>query len=121
MVGETGCNPGDPPAALIPTDLLAFLSVAADPTRLHLLALLARAELSSSAIAAALALRPNLVSHHLQVLSREGLLARRRQGRWVYYRVDSRALDDRVGTLFALLNTRRPARHSTELPADGIA
>lgn len=64
---------------------LSTLRVLADEARLRILGLLARRELCVCEMVGALKLSQPLVSHHLSVLRRAGLLASRRKGKWVYY------------------------------------
>lgn len=58
----------------------------AHPARVRILAMLRTGELCACQIAAVLALAPSTVSAHLAELRRAGLLAERKEGRWVHYR-----------------------------------
>ena len=62
-----------------------FFSLA-DKTRLTILELLDE-ELCSCEIMAALGLTEPTTSHHLGILERSGLIASRRDGKWVFYRL----------------------------------
>lgn len=64
-----------------------ILRAAAEPTRLRLLALLARAELTVGEICAIVRQSQPRVSRHLKLLCDAGLLDRLREQHWVYYRV----------------------------------
>src|SRR5438105_5712663 len=66
--------------------LLAMLRAAADPTRLRLLMLLSRAELTVSEITEILGQSQPRVSRHLKLLCDAGLLDRIKEGAWVFYR-----------------------------------
>jgi DNA-binding transcriptional ArsR family regulator len=59
----------------------------AHPTRLRLLAMLASGELCVCQMTAILELAPSTVSQHLSVLSRGGLVAERKVGKLVFYRL----------------------------------
>ncbi len=63
------------------------LKAAAEPTRLRLLILCARGELSVSDLVAVLGQSQPRVSRHLKVLCDAGLLERYRDGHWVLFRV----------------------------------
>lgn len=59
----------------------------AHPARLRLLAMLAEGELCVCQMTAVLGLAPSTVSQHLSVLARGGLVAERKQGKLVFYRL----------------------------------
>lgn len=70
--------------------LIARLKALADPARLRLLALCARAECSVTELASVLGLSQPRVSQHLKVLCDVGILQRFRDGHFVYYRLPLR-------------------------------
>lgn len=59
----------------------------ADKTRLLILKLIGDEELCACEITAALDLTQPTTSHHLGILERSGLVASRRKGKWVFYRL----------------------------------
>ena len=61
----------------------------ADKTRLMILELLTDEELCSCEIMAALGLTEPTTSHHLGILERSGLIEARREGKWVFYRINN--------------------------------
>ena len=63
-----------------------------DETRLRLLELLASGERTVADLMEATVLGQSLVSHHLRTLRGAGLVATRRDGRWIYYRINEPAL-----------------------------
>ncbi|MGH8176285.1 MAG: ArsR/SmtB family transcription factor [Steroidobacter sp.] len=65
---------------------VSALRAAGEPTRLRLLALLARAELTVGEICEIVGQSQPRVSRHLKVLSDAGLSGRFREQHWVYYR-----------------------------------
>lgn len=71
--------------------LLAMLRAAADPTRLRLLLLLFKAELTVSEITEVVGQSQPRVSRHLKLLCDAGLLDRIKEGAWVFYRGSERA------------------------------
>jgi DNA-binding transcriptional ArsR family regulator len=71
--------------------VLGWLKAAGEDSRLRLLALCARQELSVSDLAEALRQSEPRVSRHLRILCEAGLLERLRQGQWVHYRLTQHA------------------------------
>ena len=67
--------------------LLAALRAAAEPTRLRLVVLCARGELTVSELTQILGQSQPRVSRHLKLLCDAGLLDRFREGSWVFYRL----------------------------------
>jgi len=63
------------------------LRAAADPTRLRILKLLEEREICVCELVQVLGLPQPTVSRHMGVLRRAGLVAGRRQGQWVHYRL----------------------------------
>jgi len=74
-------------AADVLPDLVEAAKGFAHPTRLRLLAMLATGELCVCQMTAVLELAPSTVSQHLSVLSHGGLLADRKEGKLVFYRL----------------------------------
>ncbi|HEY7341252.1 MAG TPA: F0F1 ATP synthase subunit beta [Ktedonobacterales bacterium] len=64
----------------------------ADPTRLHILRLLAERPRFGQEIATALAISPVMVSHHMALLAKFGLVTIARAGQRLYYLLNSTAL-----------------------------
>lgn len=69
-------------------ELSNILRVIADEKRLCILELLTRQEMCVCEIMEQLGLSQSLVSHHLGVLKRAGLVQDRRDAQWVYYSID---------------------------------
>jgi ArsR family transcriptional regulator len=79
---------GDDPAI---EGLTAVLKALAEPNRLRIMATLMEGDSCNCELQEVLGLAPNLLSHHLRVLEKAGLVTSRRDrldGRWVYYSVD---------------------------------
>ena len=84
---------------------VSALRAAGEPTRLRLLALLARAELTVGELCEIVGQSQPRVSRHLKVLSDAGLSDRFREQHWVYYRAPSAGpARDTVQQLLSLLN-----------------
>ncbi|MBF0373146.1 MAG: metalloregulator ArsR/SmtB family transcription factor [Alphaproteobacteria bacterium] len=95
--------------------LLAGLRAAAEPTRLRLLALCARGDLTVSDLTGILGQSQPSVSRHLKLLCDAGLLDRFREGAWVFYRL---ARDGEGGGLAgAMIGLLPPADPVLELDA----
>jgi DNA-binding transcriptional ArsR family regulator/protein-L-isoaspartate O-methyltransferase len=77
----------------------------ADPTRLRLLILLDREELSVAEVAAITQLAQPRVSTHLSKLKEAGLVTDRRDGVFVYYRMSTGISDPSLDQLWQLLRT----------------
>lgn len=103
---------------------VSALRAAAEPTRLRLLALLARAELTVGEICDVIGQSQPRVSRHLKLLCDADLLDRFREQLWVYYRVPaSGAARDTVAQLLALVDenddvVRRDRRRMEEVIAE---
>jgi DNA-binding transcriptional ArsR family regulator len=103
---------------------VSALRAAAEPTRLRLLALLARAELTVGEICDVIGQSQPRVSRHLKLLCDADLLDRIREQLWVYYRVPaSGAPRETVAQLLALVDEsddvlRRDRRRMEEVIAE---
>ncbi|MBO0709267.1 MAG: helix-turn-helix transcriptional regulator [Candidatus Dormibacteraeota bacterium] len=82
----------------------------ADPTRARIVHLLLEEERYTEDLARMVGVSEPAVSQHLRLLRRLGLVASRRQGRYVYYRLD----DDHVAQL-----VRTSLAHLAEGRGDG--
>ena len=81
--------------------LADLLQALADPTRLRILALLRRMELSVGELAILLDQSQPRVSRHVRILADAGVIDRRREGSWVFLTI---AVDDRNAPIFALVD-----------------
>jgi len=78
-------------------ELLSVLRAAAEPTRLRLLALCARGELTVSELTSILGQSQPRVSRHLKLLCDAGLLERFREGTHAFFRLSERSEAARLG------------------------
>lgn len=69
-------------------ELLRIFKALSDETRLRILKLLEEGELCVCDIVSALDMVQPKVSFHLSVLQEAGLIKSRKQGKWIYYRID---------------------------------
>src|ERR1700682_4578000 len=100
----------DPQTGASMGELLAALRAVAETTRLRLLVLCARGELTVSELAQILGQSQPRVSRHLKLLCDAALLDRFREGSWVFYRLSQRA---RAGELARLLVELVPPADAT--------
>ena len=87
-----------------------LLKALADPNRLRILDTLMRGVSCNCELNEQLDLPPNLLSHHLRVLRKAGLISSRRDaidGRWIYYAVDKEVIQRWRGWLTAFLDPAR--------------
>jgi ArsR family transcriptional regulator len=84
-----------------PLPLADRFQALADPTRLRIVALLRRMELSVGELAQVLGQSQPRVSRHLKILADAGVLERRKEGSWVFLTL---ADADRVEPMFALVD-----------------
>jgi predicted transcriptional regulator len=75
-------------------ELLPFLKTLADATRLKIIGILARQELSVEGLADLLKLRPSTISHHLARLAEAGLVSARPHSYYNLYRLESGAIEN---------------------------
>jgi DNA-binding transcriptional ArsR family regulator len=104
-----------------------FLALA-DKTRLRLLALMSDGEVSVGYLADKLGESQPKISRHLAYLRNAGLVSTRREGKWIYYNIetqsDAGAEDVLVTALEAMRgpngNTRREATDRSDRPSSVI-
>lgn len=70
----------------------SLLKTIAENNRLKIICLLKKEELCVCKIIGALDIPHNLVSHHLKVLTKISILLKRKQGRFIFYRINQKAL-----------------------------
>ena len=81
--------------------LADLLQALADPTRLRILALLRRMELSVGELAQLLGQSQPRVSRHVRILADAGVVERRKEGSWVFLKI---ADGERTAPMFALID-----------------
>lgn len=76
--------------------IVIMMKAMADPNRLRIMDVLMEGEACNCEVKDRFGLPANLLSHHLRVLKKAGLVDSRRDavdGRWIYYHVDKEALE----------------------------
>jgi ArsR family transcriptional regulator len=86
------------PAVHLVETASALLKAVADPTRLRILCALSQVELCVCDIAASVGLSESAVSHQLRVLRETRLVAHRKEGRVVYYRLSDAHVNDLISS-----------------------
>jgi ubiquinone/menaquinone biosynthesis C-methylase UbiE len=81
-------------------DLLNIMRALADPTRLRIVFLVLRLELSVGELVQILAQSQPRVSRHVRILDEAGILERRKEGSWVFMRPGPVLTDGRLNALF---------------------
>jgi len=90
--------------------LSSTLKMICEENRMRVLCFLMQGERCVNEIAGALRLPQNLVSHHLKVLWREGVVNRSRDdqdSRWIYYSVNREALADLNALYLSFFDEKR--------------
>ncbi|MBC7073809.1 winged helix-turn-helix transcriptional regulator [Candidatus Parcubacteria bacterium] len=88
------------------TDLekaINFLKVISEPNRLKILYLLQRKKICVCEIGECLNLPQNLVSHHLSVLRKEGIVSMKKSGLKVFYEVQEKVIKNKLKVLRKIL------------------
>ncbi|MBC7235495.1 MAG: winged helix-turn-helix transcriptional regulator [Chloroflexi bacterium] len=70
-------------------DFIAAAKAISDPNRVRILKMLEKGELCVCYLAERLGLAQSTVSKHLALLRQAGLVADRKEGLWVYYRLET--------------------------------
>jgi len=87
-------------------DFIAAAKAIADPSRVRILKMLEPGEVCVCYITEALGLAQSTVSKHLRLLYEAGLVAQRKQGLWVYYRLETEPINAYAPAFLALLRRR---------------
>ncbi len=82
-------------------DITVMLKAMAEETRLRILRLISKQELAVNELTDTLGTTQSRISRHLAILRRAGLVRTRREGNWIYYRVDEAHLSASAKALWA--------------------
>jgi ArsR family transcriptional regulator len=96
-------------------DLVPLFAAFADPTRLRLLNLIAGREVCVCYLVEVLRQGQPKISRHLAYLRRAGIVAARREGKWMHYRLAKPRGEAAASILATVLDT---LRHDPQLQAD---
>lgn len=84
-------------------DLLNVFNILSDKTRLRILLLLLNKDLCVCEIYAALDMSQPRVSRQLAILKQSRLIKDRREGKWIYYKIDDNEYTKCLRTILSLL------------------
>ena len=104
------CPPSLSPENTTLPEAAAFFKALADPNRLRIFSVLMEGDSCNCELNEKLGLPPNLLSHHLRILRRAGLITSRRDaldGRWIYYAANREAVARWRDWLAAFLDPAR--------------
>lgn len=87
-------------------DILNIFSILSDKTRLRILMLLLNSELCVCEIFAALEMSQPRVSRQLAILKQARLIKDRREGKWIYYKIDNNTYTELLMAILSLLPDR---------------
>lgn len=93
------------------------LKVIADPRRMLILDLLMQGVQCNCELGGKLNMAPNLISHHLNVLRRAGLITTQRDSqdaRWIYYSINQAAIHQLMNSLDNFFDFTRSQPRSLE-------
>lgn len=90
-------------------DITKLLKILADENRLNIIACLASGEKCVCQLTEAIDISQNLMSHHLKVLKANGIVAGEARGRWVYYSLRDKRLNDFLGQAEKFCRCDKPA------------
>ncbi len=86
-----------------------FLKSLANPVRLRILCMLAQGEAPVGDIAEKLAARQSLISQHLALLRKDGLVRPRREGQTIHYALADKRAEKLIGVLYESFCPVKPA------------
>jgi len=86
-------------------ELSDSLTIISQPNRLQIICLLKNGELCVCKIIEALQLKQNLVSHHLNLLKNIWLITSRREGKNIFYKLNTKKIQDLQIWLAQILNS----------------
>jgi ArsR family transcriptional regulator len=112
---ELTLREASPPVTAALAAALVQFQALADPTRLKIIEALGCGERCACELGTAVTVPANLLSHHLKVLRRAGLIVGTRRGRWIDYRLRSAAFRE-LQQLLAGVEGATPDSPMPQLP-----
>jgi ArsR family transcriptional regulator len=95
--------------------IVTMLRAAGDPTRIRLLLILLKAELTVSELTDVMGQSQPRVSRHLKLLAEAGLIERFKEGSWVFYRSSETGPGAQLAAAIAGVSGVGPGQHEADL------
>lgn len=96
-------------------DFITAAKAIADPTRVRILKMLEHGELCVCHLTERLGLAQSTVSKHLQLLRGAGLVADRKEGLWVYYRLETEPINSHNLAFLQLVRQSLPGEAALDV------
>ncbi|MEI6056644.1 MAG: metalloregulator ArsR/SmtB family transcription factor, partial [Lentisphaerota bacterium] len=93
-------------------EFVEVLKAVSDPTRLRIMMSLCNGELCVCRITALLNLAPSTISKHMSILKHAGLLKSRKDGKWIFYKLN---LSDNTGLGLKILSLLKSSLQNDDL------
>jgi len=90
-----------------PQEMAALFQILGNKTRMSIVQEIAAGEQCVCTIFKRLRLPQNLISHHLGILREHGVILARREGKWVYYRLNENCLGEAFTAGQKMLSVRK--------------
>ncbi|GGE12324.1 hypothetical protein GCM10011571_12140 [Marinithermofilum abyssi] len=94
--------------------LVSFHKALADPTRVRILALLARSPLHGQALAGKLGVKPPTITHHMSKLREAGLVKEKREKNTIYFHLEKTALQRKAVAILEYVERESPMKESSQ-------
>ncbi|MGL4818785.1 MAG: ArsR/SmtB family transcription factor [Bacilli bacterium] len=85
--------------------LITTFKALSDLNRLHILTRLQDGELCACTLLEEMTIRQSTLSHHMKILTESGLVKARKEGKWMYYSLDTKTCIETKFAVQQLLDT----------------
>ncbi|MCL2136540.1 MAG: metalloregulator ArsR/SmtB family transcription factor [Coriobacteriia bacterium] len=97
-------------------DYLVYFKALADTNRLMIIEMLSCGELCACIILEGLNITQSTLSHHMRILCDSGLVVSRKEGKWMYYSLDTEVASKIIQFIEALTTAKGACACLTEKP-----
>ena len=84
--------------------IVEIMKAASDPTRIRILMALQKQELCVCQVTELLELAPSTISKHISILKHAGFVKSRKDGKWIYYRINNSSLEKTNQKILKMFN-----------------